>query len=49
MIKYTAPELNIVMFDNEDIITMSTPVTETTAEKVTGGGGGVVLPDDSWD
>lgn len=38
--KYIEPEMEVIIFDSEDIITTSggRPV----------GGGGIVLPDDEW-
>lgn len=39
--KYIEPEMEVIMFDFEDVIT-------TSGGHPVGGGGGIVLPDDEW-
>lgn len=41
---YVAPEFKVMAFSQEEVITASAEPT-----KITGGGGGVVLPDDEWE
>lgn len=49
MKKYTSPQINIALFtDDTSVFAASTAVTESTKEKVTGDGPGIVLPDDEW-
>ena len=38
---YIEPEMEVTMFDSEDVIT-------TSGGSPVGGGGGIVLPDDEW-
>ncbi len=40
---YASPVLKIVAFTSEEVITASAELT-----KISGGGDGVVLPDDKW-
>ncbi len=42
---FIEPELEIVRFSKQDIITTS---GEEEDKPITGGGGGIVLPDDNW-
>lgn len=46
MRSYESPKIKITVFAFDEVCTASSGDTETT--KVTGGGGGVVLPDDEW-
>ncbi len=49
MKKYVSPKMKITVFaDNDFVCTASSDPTQSTKEKVTGDGPGIVLPDDEW-
>lgn len=51
MYKYVSPELKVIVFDDvESVFAASSDptVTESTKQKVTGAGSGIILPDDEW-
>ncbi len=43
MKNYLAPEAKLITFSSEEVITASVEST-----KISGGGDGVILPDDKW-
>lgn len=45
---YTDAQMEIIHFEVFDIITTSNGIESVTPVGPTGGGGGVVLPDDEW-
>lgn len=46
--RYTEAQMEVICWEQRDIITTSGVDTDATVTAPTGGGGGVVLPDDEW-